>query len=727
MNILKLNVLLLFILGAILGIIPEFINPGFYFIDDMQHEFMPVFYNIGRTLHTGSFPILSLSNWLGGNYFAEYQYALINPVSLALYYVLPFFSSLAVAAAFLAAFFQGLLFCGAFYLARAYGIERAGAYLAALVITTNNFIAYWYATSWFPALVSIAWLLCAWAALIHVSHSRKHWLCTIFLCYLTMTSGWPQTTLLLGLISILIFFQKWRENRLNDAIRVVIALSAATLLSSPCLIALLSVGEIAARSVNSVNSNLWVPSLQDILNFSFPLHLGYIKGFNGYQLMATPYMYCAWFILPLLPFIKWGRQIWLSSANATLLALGFFLLLACLGPEQIGPVRWPFRFLPYLHIVITVLILKNISNGGLFRVNRIRLILSTGLVALSLLLSWQRIPLQSFDSPVFILAIEGVIVTFLTVVAWQNKKFYGYAALIATTFGIFVFTRMMFSSNTDYANWGMNPQRNDNALVNTVPQGYTAYSGKVGLDSDGNRGRLDPQRLLEFQTGFMSLEYGLPSLGGYSPLGHKALQKELCMVGIFGETLPCATNRLFEIDKETGAPLADLFRIQKITAMRGLHLSALKSERIDSWNLEFSGNYTERYVRDLPNISLPGTVSWTSPNLTVIQAAIPQPLEEHLEIQREKNSDAKVIFARLWWPGYTASFAGKEIPVTAHRGIFVTAILPTEPQSGILKLVYRPPYFLTSLILVGLGFLITLIGCFWKLLIRRWDAKVLTH
>src|SRR4051812_1345617 len=170
------DVVACFVIGIGVSLIPWLFRERFYFHDDVQHQHLPIFLHIGRLLRAGETPILSLGNFTSGNLLGEYQFALLNPVSLALYTALPSIPSLTTAALVLACFYYGVLASGTYVLARSYDVERSGAVLAALVIASNNLISYWFASSWFPVFVSIAWLVWAWAFLVRAERSRVDWL-----------------------------------------------------------------------------------------------------------------------------------------------------------------------------------------------------------------------------------------------------------------------------------------------------------------------------------------------------------------------------------------------------------------------------------------------------------------------------------------------------------------------------------------------------------------------
>ncbi len=702
-----------FIFGFFLGIVPEIIHSGFYFMDDMQHQYMPAFYNLGRALRNGEFPILTLAHWEGSNYFAEYQYALLNPVSLLTYIILPSFSSYNLASSVLASFYQGILASGFYYLARTYGIDRPLGWLLALLIATNNFVAYWLASSWFPGFISMAWAVWAWAFFIRADRSAKYWLMAVLFSYLTLSSGWPFTDFFWALIVVAIMAQKWLEKNINGTLAILLAALGALLLAMPSFLALFSIGHLTTRMGTLSNNSVCVPCLQDTLAMSFPFHRGFLYcGIAGlFKQTAVPFFMCAWFIFPILPFLRWKELAWKSAPVLTLVALSCFLLLATLGPDQLIYLKLPYRFIPYLHMSFLLLVALMIDRAGLRPIDRQTVLSSFGLIFLGAFMAWQRNPSLKLMLP---MTVGHLLAWAVFLKAWSKDKKLGLLALGVCAFAFFVATRIVYPVNTDNLNLNMNPQRQETALGNGVPESYTFYLGSLGKRENYNR--LNPDRLQEYQTGNMSLEYGIPSIGGYTPIGHAFLEVVMCLT-IFSETCPLAAYHLFaNPDLETGAPTVDLFRINRIIAMKGAHLKALESYMPKKeWRLERDGRLTQTFVRDLPNAGLPGTVSWASPGLRLEGIGKPKTLLETVQVTQRSGGKGKVVFARLWWPGYKATFAGAEVPVRASHGIFVTVDLPNWPETGTLTLSYRPPKLGFSIFLALFGLML----CFLTLLFFR--------
>ena len=483
----------LFVLGAAISLIPCIFNPRFYFIDDTQNEFMPAFYNIGRSLRWGAFPVLTLTNWLGGNYLAEYQYALFNPVSLLTYLILPSISSLSEAAAGLACFYQAILAAGVYVLARNYGINRPAAWLAAVTIVTNNFIGYWFAAAWLPLLVATAWFVWAWAYLIKSHESSLEWFAGVFFSYLMMSAGSPHTDIVFGFLSLLLFFYSLSKREYSKAFAVGSVVLAATLLCMPSFIPVLSVIGIMGRSHEVFNEAFLVPNLYDLLAlsspfsqgfmhlYSYPLdsmvpHNGVLPAYTSFRRMSTPFLYCAWYIFPLLPLISFKKIDWRDPSIVILATMACALAVGTQGPDHLTILMAPFRFVPYFHIAVVILFLKLLTQydfRSLLNWRSVRW--SLALICLTGLMAFQTFPRDD------VLILFGLIVSMGGFFFFVHGRTHGNALMFfilgLTTVLIFVISHIYFPANTDLVDWNMNATQGKKPLKGGIYDAYTFYDG----------------------------------------------------------------------------------------------------------------------------------------------------------------------------------------------------------------------------------------------------------
>ena len=149
-------------------------DPRFFWNDDYQMTFIPVFEEVNRAWRAGEWPLLTQGSWVCGNLAGEYQYGtfsvFINGCILAIWSLgLP----LAGKAAAFAIVHEFVLATGAFMLARSRGLAPP---LATFVASTSGAVAKaraWAATNWIAGLTSFAWLPWAWWALEHAATTRS--------------------------------------------------------------------------------------------------------------------------------------------------------------------------------------------------------------------------------------------------------------------------------------------------------------------------------------------------------------------------------------------------------------------------------------------------------------------------------------------------------------------------------------------------------------------------
>jgi hypothetical protein len=483
---------------------------------------------------------------------------------------------------------------------------------------------------------------------------------------------------------------------------VILALAAATLFSAIALLALASLSEIATRFRGIVNGNVFVPNLRDLLVMSSPFHRGFMS-WGGYKLTGTPMFFLAWFVMPLLPLIRWSRVEWRRPEIVTPLVVVGLCLLATQGPEEFFTIRWPFRWTPYFHIAVTVLFLALFSRAGFAPVPPPRGALVALLLALGVLSSLQADP----ASWLLHLAGFGICIVAVAVVLAAADRRIRLGAFAVVSLLLFTATHALFRTNTDVPDWGLSAEVTPGLEPNAAPSAYTLYLGWIGNAADA-------ERLEEYQTGMMPRVREAATVNGYTPIGHRYSGEFLCM-SMFGETCPELGPRLFERDPETGRRYIDLFRINRLIAHKGPHLDRLRPALGPAWQLEFDGPRTQRFVRRLPNRLLPGTVSWVSPGTELEAVGGVRPSREEIRIAGRRDEPVTIVFARQYWPGYNAEFEGETLPVRAHQGIFVAVDVPAGEQSGILTLRFRPPYVALGLAAAGIGFGIVLavIGFPW--------------
>jgi hypothetical protein len=417
--------------------------------------------------------------------------------------------------------------------------------------------------------------------------------------------------------------------------------------------------------------------------------------FGGYNLFANPIFFAGWFILPLACLIDWRGFVALATprhrAWAIFLAL---MLVATQGPEQLGPLRWPFRYLPYFQISAVMLTLTALSCAGY--VWRPRLLLA--ILGLQTVLSLQTDPRAA--GPILIFALIVAASSFALKKLLPRPK--SAAALLAFVgLAYFASTRWDLPVNLAVADWNFRRTPQKLAPLSAIAPASTFY-----LNGTGNLS--DPGRFDELVLGQSALIVGPPAINGYSPIGHRGLAARFCMNG-YGLPCPEAGPRLLERDVETGLSLADLMRVDRIVVERGPFLDRFNQVDRGPWRIAEERPRTIIFSRLAPNADLPGTLAWPVLGAKISALGEAKATREGLQIESRDPGVNRLIFARPYWAGYRVLFNRKPLAVHAYANMLVAVDLPADGSTGELELIYAPKYFGETIIVAALA-LIALIG-----------------
>lgn len=679
--------------------VPFLINSEYYFWDDKQHQFLPMMMDIGRALKEFEMPYLSLRHWWGGNYLVEYQPALFNPVSLLTYVAIADFEDLHLASLVLAAPYMLILGLGSYFLLRELGSSALVALFGVAIITTNNFMSYWYASSWHPIFVSFAWLPITWFFLLKSQYSKSYSVAAVVGIYLLLSAGWPQGNIVVGfLCASLIVSALLHSSDKRYAFRLLLIGASGLMLALPSALPIISALDQSARESSFFNNSFLAPPLSDVLNLITPSYKPFLSVFSGYDRLVVPPYYLNWLLPILLFFVDWKAIEW-KRTGLWVAAVGtVFCLLLTMGPEQIGPLRWPIRFLPNLHLFLVVAMLMIALNQKALNISKTRIQYA--------LMSFVFIAFISFSNSAksqdFWLAVVMLLLVSLFLLIYRRKVEQALGFAIAVTLSVFVVTHIAVPVNTQVGNW-------------KYPR-YLSEHEKVP-NSEGNVLHLttgSPQIPLgELKSGNLFLFEGMKTINGYSPVGHKKLNELMCFHP-FSFVCFDVLDRIFEVDPLTQRPWADLMAVDEIVVADNLGIVELS----EGWERVAEKGYTSVYER-VEKQKRCGSVVYASNGVNFDRCNFRSDYGayEELEFQVlpefENSSSAKVIFSRLYWPGYRVLLDGKQLPVSAHRGIFLSVDIPPGIRAGRLEIDYfypMPTIALWSVIAGFMLFLVLLLG-----------------
>ncbi|TXN42538.1 hypothetical protein [Methylobacterium sp. WL7] len=666
--------------------IPLIHEPAFYFTDDYQSYFLPGFLEIARLIKAGEWPFLTPRLFQGGALLAEYQYALFNPVTVLLYLVLDQFERLDRAAAFFALVHIGLLAGGTHALSRLVGVSRPASVLAGLTAATSGWIIYWGAITWIPGLVSTAWLSWAAAALIRAYRTPGLVPSAAGAVYLTIASGWPfSDAALIAGVGTGLSLAFWAGRDWRACGRTALAVGLGGLLAAPSWMPLAAAIETSSRQPESLLHDMLHAPLGVLLAMGVPVWPETWLGFSGLMMHAgPPTQYISWWVPVALVNASRAR---LNNPEgrsvAMLLAVTVVLALLAISPG-VSQLRWPFRFLPYVQIGFAVIAawfatrdrwapgptLALIAIGGAVAIARdtdlltIQIVL-TALVALAAVLALRA---EGTARLAVIAASHAVVFAVLTTIMPFNGQVGTWPALM---------------ERSAYRAPSLNP--GDTTLVLHSREYY--------------RSPMTPEAqsalFTELPHSNTPLLLGTAVVGGYSPMPAQGFLA-ICMWPR-GTTCPEAAERLARLNPVTGATTLDLARVVRVATEKGPRADGFAAVAGPDWTRR-SGMAAELFERVASAPALPGTLSAGPTGFQVIAAA-----EGSASGRYEIASPAggRVVWARAWYPGYSASWNGEPLTVEIVNDFLLSTIIPAG--GGILKLHYVPAGLLPGIAVSALA------------------------
>jgi len=353
------------------------------------------------------------------------------------------------------------------------------------------------------------------------------------------------------------------------------------------------------------------------------------------------------------------------------------LLLLAFSPQHFGPARWPLRFLPAWSLLVAALVLAHLAAAPFdLSPQRQRRYLAA-------LVFFACVQLFSADSVVFTADRIGLVMMFLLLgllplvalrrgASAQALPVHALACVLAWAILHVTWPTMAYGYWPD-------PDFPD-TIAKPEGAGYTV--GLAGFEGSGKASAAD------LQSG-QFLWYGLRSANGYSPVGHVGIREWFPSQSPHGFFHPVRTVRNLTADAGIdGAKVHELFGIGRIF-VRARDLSPELDELIESAGLAQRPLDEQRVVlepRRPP--ALQGTLSHVSQPGTVRLAQAPRMREEWFDVDAAVAART-LVFARVWWPGYSATLAGQPLPVQPWRGALVRLDLPPGAQ-GRLHLQYEP-------------------------------------
>lgn len=676
-------VALVAILALALAAIPFLLNHRAYYHDDMQSYFAPALMAIGRSLARGVWPALTLQVGNGGALLAEYQYGLLNPVSLASYLAISRLNDLAAAAAALATIHYVILALGVFTLARSLQASRPFSVLTALAFVSNNYLFYWFSSAWWPGMVGTTWLVWATVFLLQASSGRWMWLGAAVASFLTLTSGWPHAVVALGAIATLIAVVRASRGGAMAATPAVSALVVASVAALPAILPLLAMNSVTNRVAEMRSDAQMIPDFYSVLAVSSPAQFGHFRVSDGADMIATPVFLAAWYVLPITPFINWCR---VSRRGQLTVVAGTALAFAAAtqGPGAIGMLITPIRFLPYAHLSLLLAFALAASDAG-FVITFRRIALCFGLIMVGLIMSIQVQPALAVAAAAATALVSAFVwLAIKDLVAGSPK---GVVALGVGVALIFVLTHLALPFNQNLGEWGVSSAVRSVDSLDAIPNGYVLTIGRKELPIPSRVGQ-------GAHYANMLLVDGEANAFGYSPIGYRGMANAFC-IEYAGQVCNAGLYRLKQYSGLGSASWLDLLKIDSIRFINNSHASTTMTFD-KNWRCAPAG-ISVTCQRSTPRREMPGSVAYLSEGLVARESPGSVAWKETLNVERWHGGGDVIVFNRFAWPGYHARLDNRKLPVAVFGPGLLAVNIPHNVDAGTLEVTYLPPYFPWSL------------------------------
>lgn len=681
-------------------------TPRFYFADDTQTGTAGQWWRIGELLLSGRLAFFDPHAWTAGNYLAEGQWGVFNPLVWAIGAATYLAGDVFIAVTMIKIAVLGLMTLGVFLLARSFSATPAWSAAAGVLAPLGGFTVYMDAPSWTTGLLASAVFPWAWWGLRRLTEERRGPLPFLISAGILITFGY-----VFGVIVLVFVLGEVLVRGLiaRDAWCIWSALAAAiygALLTVTVYLPGILTASVTVRGTSSIaNGGFLNADLGDLAATSSALATASVGSWAG-EVTQTPLVYVLW-ALPALAFFRPSRIVVTRLAPA--LIVGALVVLLVTGPDQIGPIRWPVRFMPYVVIAVVVVFATIASEARLLRSPRRALLAALAIIAgagwysaVNTTSEWRQIALS------MLCQILGVLVLWLLIYRKQGRRRdHSLAAVVVASVGVLlVIPQMVLFPSTTLPKLPVVDAAPSASIPGDLPDDAIVvgdvYAGWQNADTYD-------ERLVANQWYFS--DTAVSSL--YTVLPYRAYVEDLC-ADLRGSTCAGALNTLLSVDPGSGTEVATLLGVNTIVVVKASFPDGVP-EPPAGWSTATDGSYTRVLVRDEP-VPTAGGVAWT-PDDTMVE--IVEESDTRLELRIDAiGSDAPIVLSRLAWPGYSvegASFAPEA------RGYLLALDLSDSEVGDVVVVTFAPPGWPIELACLALA-LVLLFG--WPIAHRPVRARL---
>jgi hypothetical protein len=501
---------------------------------------------------------------------------------------------------------------------------------------------------------------------------------------ITVEYVFPAVEAVLMLIAVavgeLIYRRQWRP-----VARLAVVAGCAGLAGLLTYLPSMLSAQVSWRGNSQINNDLFLTvPWSESLNASLPSTLPAFTSWWGY-IQPLPVTYIAWFLIPALAFVDWGRAraAWRELTAVALFAIMFLMWAA--GPGTVGPLRWPARVLPMLALGLLVLVCVLLGRFGTVSEWRNRCVAAAVLIGLL----WTRtFSADPHDALWHVLAALAVAVLGALAV-WLGRTRGVAAACLLVIAAMFPIAYVqVWAAQPNPMSWNLPADRAAAKAAFPKFDGVTLQLGDRGLLQPGEKTLQGAYGSLVFGNYAKDLE--LNYVNGYTPNGHYWFGELLCMRWD-SSVCPDAFRRMITPEPTTGRTLADLMKVDRLVLQKAMFPDAGKQPAPEGWKwVDYPGH--ERYIWVLERQNGPiSTVNGRVADTSRVTATSLSESDTTSRVRVSSPDGGRVVFARLAWPGYRVTLNGHDIPVSTVAKSFVAVDIPAGTDNAVLDVTWRPP------------------------------------
>ncbi|HSU01750.1 MAG TPA: hypothetical protein VLK03_04310 [Nocardioides sp.] len=712
--------LVVVVVTAVYTAVPFLVTGWFYQRGDTAAQFAPTWWHFGEMVREGQWPLwLDPQSWAGGNYVAEALFGTYNPLNVLVWLAVSLGPDLAVSTYLVKATVMVLLALGTYVLAREYGAVPAPAAAVAVALPFSGFTLFWDAGSWPSGLMAFAYFPWVWVTFRRALRGAGSPFWAFLAGLLAVLNGNPYGTLAVMVVGVALVVEGLVQRAWGGVLRLALVGLAVAAFLPLVYLPLLESSDLAVRSAGALfeNSGKLRPTAGDLLAASSPLHTPPIRAITGP--MLVPATFLAWFVLPLLPWLRWGA---LRGRGRELVGLGVVTaayLAMTLGPSKLWLFRWPLRVIEYFYLGVLVVLAVLLSHGLARTSLRPRLAGSAVIIAAIGWLTWSQDP-----SALRRAAIGTAVVAVLTLVALGVHLVLRRTALVSLVaiggVGLVLALQVsVFGENASSRVWHVPSD------VSALQDTFADREGRVmqfadlkPLQNKGQIARLERQ-WDTYLPGSMYHPAGVEAVNNYTGMGFLPFTRTFCME-YDGLTQACGYRNLWKVGGSGQPALADLMKLDTVVVQPALAEGVTPGE---GWTEESRDDRVVVLRRDDEQPYAGSELSWVSDGVEVDGAVTRSDLHESLDVV-SAEAGGQLVFSMLAWPGWSAELEGAPLSVTRSDAGLLTVTLPAGAR-GTVDLTYRPPGLTVGLLGAGVGGLVGLALAFvgWRSWRRRREVQ----